>query len=49
VCTLDAGGFCEGCHRSIEEIAGWMSYTDAERRRLMDDVLPQRAERAAAR
>lgn len=44
VCRLRADGLCEGCHRSAEEIAAWMSLSDAQRRHLMDDVLPQRAE-----
>jgi len=43
VCTLDATGHCEGCHRTIDEIANWGTFGDTERTRLMDDVLPQRA------
>lgn len=42
VCQLDARGLCEGCHRSGDEIARWLGMTDAERRHLMDDVLPLR-------
>nr|WP_245539927.1 DUF1289 domain-containing protein [Rudaea cellulosilytica] len=44
VCVLDASGHCEGCHRNIDEIARWGSLDDAERTRLMDEVLPQRAQ-----
>ncbi|HEX7917605.1 DUF1289 domain-containing protein [Rudaea sp.] len=44
VCVLDATGHCEGCHRTIDEIANWGMLGDAERVRLMDDVLPKRAE-----
>lgn len=44
ICHLDAGGLCEGCHRTADEIARWTSYTDAERLHLMNDVLPHRAE-----
>jgi predicted Fe-S protein YdhL (DUF1289 family) len=47
VCHLDRNGFCEGCHRSVEEIAGWLNYTDEQRRELISRVLPRRAERAA--
>ena len=43
VCVLDASGHCEGCHRTIDEIASWGSLGEAERARLMNDVLPQRA------
>jgi hypothetical protein len=44
ICRLGAGGLCEGCHRTVDEIARWTSYTDAERLHLMNDVLPHRAE-----
>lgn len=43
VCRLDGAGYCIGCHRSGNEIARWLQMTDAERRWLMDEVLPQRA------
>lgn len=43
VCALDGTGHCEGCHRTINEIANWGALADAERARLMDDILPQRA------
>ena len=26
ICVLDAHGYCIGCYRTIEEIAGWRSY-----------------------
>jgi predicted Fe-S protein YdhL (DUF1289 family) len=42
VCTLDAAGYCIGCLRTGSEIAGWLRYTDDERARLMDEVLPAR-------
>ncbi|MFB2551681.1 DUF1289 domain-containing protein [Ensifer soli] len=42
VCSIDlASGYCFGCGRTRDEIAGWMGYTDAERRALMA-VLPAR-------
>ena len=43
VCKLDASGLCEGCQRTTDEIARWISMSDAERARLMNEVLPQRA------
>jgi predicted Fe-S protein YdhL (DUF1289 family) len=43
VCELNGAGYCAGCHRSGEEIAGWLQFTDAERLHLMNDVLPRRA------
>ncbi|MBA8883900.1 hypothetical protein EV148_102241 [Dokdonella fugitiva] len=42
VCRLDRDGLCEGCLRSGDEIARWVAMGEAERRRLMDVVLPQR-------
>ncbi|MCU0753990.1 MAG: DUF1289 domain-containing protein [Xanthomonadales bacterium] len=42
ICTLDADGYCEGCFRSAEEIGQWSTLADADRRRLMDEVLPAR-------
>lgn len=42
VCTIDPRtGLCHGCGRSLNEIGGWMSLTDAERARIMAE-LPQR-------
>ncbi len=33
VCRIDAGsGFCEGCLRTIDEIAAWRSLGDADKR-----------------
>ena len=42
VCHLDADGYCEGCRRSGDEIARWIAMGEAERRRIVEDVLPQR-------
>lgn len=42
VCTLDAGGYCLGCHRNADEIAAWSQLGDDERLRLMETVLPER-------
>ena len=47
VCALDADGYCEGCLRTGAEIAAWRGLSDAERLRIMDEVLPAR-ERARA-
>ncbi len=42
ICTVDAAGVCEGCLRTLDEIARWSTMGDAERLRVMDDVLPAR-------
>ncbi len=44
VCSIDMKtGYCFGCGRTRDEIAGWMDYSDAERRALME-TLPARLE-----
>ena len=42
ICILDdASGLCRGCGRSVDEIARWTAYSDAERARVMAQ-LPRR-------
>ncbi|GEO83085.1 MULTISPECIES: DUF1289 domain-containing protein [Alphaproteobacteria] len=42
VCSIDMKtGYCFGCGRTRDEIAGWMSYSDGERRLIMQ-MLPAR-------
>lgn len=44
VCSIDdKTGFCFGCGRTRDEIAGWIGMTDTERRMVMG-VLPARLE-----
>lgn len=44
ICSMDMKtGFCFGCGRTRDEIAGWMGYSDKERREIMD-TLDQRLE-----
>jgi uncharacterized protein len=50
VCVMDPNtGFCRGCWRTIEEIAGWLSYGVEEKRRVLADVAERHASAAAAR
>jgi len=36
VCRMSAqSGYCEGCWRTIDEIAAWSGYTDAEKRAVL--------------
>ncbi len=45
VCVIDAKSrLCEGCGRTIDEIAAWSTYTRDDRRRIMAE-LPGRLER----
>lgn len=42
VCSIDdITGYCFGCGRTAVEIGAWMSYSDDERRQLME-LLPER-------
>jgi predicted Fe-S protein YdhL (DUF1289 family) len=42
VCSIDdISGYCFGCGRTAAEIGAWMSYSDEERRQLME-LLPER-------
>ncbi|MWL85951.1 DUF1289 domain-containing protein [Cupriavidus sp. SW-Y-13] len=42
ICKMDrTSGYCEGCLRTIEEIAGWSKADDVERRRIWA-LLPSR-------
>jgi predicted Fe-S protein YdhL (DUF1289 family) len=39
ICVIGPGdGLCEGCRRSRHEIARWSSYSDAERRAIMQEL-----------
>jgi hypothetical protein len=42
VCEMRDDGLCAGCLRTLDEIARWGTMGDAERLRLMDEVLPSR-------
>lgn len=49
VCVIDpASRICTGCARTIDEIAAWSSFSDAERRQIMTE-LPSRIPAAAGR
>ena len=44
ICRMDADtGLCEGCFRTLEEIAAWGMASDAERRQLWQELV-QRAQ-----
>jgi len=42
ICRMDeTNGYCEGCRRSLEEIAFWSQYTASEKRAVLA-LLPAR-------
>lgn len=50
VCRMDAHtGLCEGCFRTIDEIARWSALPDAERRAVWRAIAVRRAAAGAAR
>jgi predicted Fe-S protein YdhL (DUF1289 family) len=42
ICRMGADGYCEGCLRTIDEIAGWGGRGDADKRAIWQ-ALPARA------
>ena len=45
ICTMDPeSGLCEGCGRTLAEIAGWLRMSEDERQAIMD-ALPDRLEK----
>jgi predicted Fe-S protein YdhL (DUF1289 family) len=48
ICRLDASGrVCTGCLRTLDEIANWSQYIDAERSRVTRELRLRRAARPA--
>jgi len=46
ICTLDAGtGWCEGCLRTIDEIAAWGALDERARREIWKGLPARRRER----
>lgn len=44
VCALDAHtGYCVGCLRTIDEVAGWVEMTPEEKRAVLDRIEQRRA------
>ena len=44
VCVMDDDtGWCDGCGRTLAEIAGWLAMTSAERDAIMTDLSKRRA------
>jgi uncharacterized protein len=45
VCRMDAStGWCEGCLRTIDEIAGWSTFGDDAKRAVWDAIEVRHAE-----
>ncbi len=47
VCQMDPrNGLCEGCLRTLDEIAGWISFSDDEKREVLSRLRERRAHAA---
>ena len=42
VCAIGDDGLCDGCLRTVADIARWSQLNDDERLHLMESVLPER-------
>ena len=44
LCVMEPdSGFCMGCGRTRDEIAGWISYTPEKRTHIMNELAPRLA------
>lgn len=44
ICRMDTDtGWCEGCQRSLDEIAGWSRASEDDKRRILAAVAERRA------
>lgn len=45
VCRLDETGWlCLGCHRTLDEIAGWSGYTPAQKQAVLERLSARKAD-----
>ena len=43
ICVIDGPtGLCAGCYRTLDEIAGWIGFSTAERRTLLAELARRR-------
>jgi hypothetical protein len=42
VCRMNPTGLCEGCLRTLDEIAGWLAMDDAARRAVWREIARRR-------
>ncbi|MDY0077963.1 MAG: DUF1289 domain-containing protein [Bacteroidales bacterium] len=47
ICTYDEDRICIGCYRSLEEVANWDSYTEEEKRKVLDNTMKRREEKGS--
>ncbi|MGE0386416.1 MAG: DUF1289 domain-containing protein [Gammaproteobacteria bacterium] len=42
ICRLREDGHCDGCWRTLDEVAGWLRFTDDERRAVLAQLPARR-------
>lgn len=42
LCRMDANGYCQGCFRTLDEIAAWAAADDARRSQILAAVAVRR-------
>jgi predicted Fe-S protein YdhL (DUF1289 family) len=47
ICTLDEHGVCQGCYRTLQEIASWSQMTRTAQRLLLLEIERRAAERGS--
>lgn len=48
ICTYDSDKICVGCFRSLEEVAKWDSYSEDQKKEVIDNTHKRRAERGGS-
>lgn len=48
ICTYDTDHVCVGCYRSAEEVANWDSYSDEQKRKVLDNTTKRREEKGGS-
>ncbi len=44
VCSIDAQtGYCKGCYRTLEEVAGWAAFDNATKRQVLEALEQRKA------
>lgn len=38
LCEIDENGMCIGCFRTLDEIGGWMLYTDEQKHKINEQI-----------
>ncbi len=47
ICTYDADNICVGCYRSAKEVENWDSFTNDEKKQVLETIAKRREEKGA--